>query len=207
MYYLLAGMIGFLLSGVWFGAQLWLRQTFYKAGRTGLVFLAPLLASCIPTALLFAWRGPFSLHLSALSNGRWWLITAAALLCVCLIKLLTARKPSPAKGLSLLPLCAEAAFMEIAQRLMMQTFVLYLLEAWGCRTLWCVLINALIWCAGILVQPVLLKQKIDRNLLVDVAASFVFSIGGGYVFYQSGCIIFSMAAHIAERFFAVKVDR
>ena len=38
MRYLLAGFLGFLLSGVWFGIQLWLTHTFLKKGRNRLTF-------------------------------------------------------------------------------------------------------------------------------------------------------------------------
>ena len=38
MRHLLAGFLGFLLSGVWFGMQLWLTHTFLKKGRNRLTF-------------------------------------------------------------------------------------------------------------------------------------------------------------------------
>ena len=44
MYYLLAGTLGFLLCGAWFGTQLWLKQLFSRRGREGLIPFAPLLA-------------------------------------------------------------------------------------------------------------------------------------------------------------------
>ena len=207
MYYLLAGIAGFLLSGVWFGTQLWLKRIFIKAGRSRYLFFAPLLAACIPTALLFFWEGTFFLRLSALSDGRAWILTLGTLLCTCLVKCLSSRKSFTPEKPSLLRPCAEAAFMEVAQRLMMQTFVMQLLTLWGCRTYWCVCITALIWCAGILLQPLLLRQKPNRELVVDLAASFIFSMGAGYVFYQTGCILFSMAAHAAERLITMKLGR
>lgn len=56
MYYLLAGTLGFLLCGAWFGTQLWLKQLFSRWGREGLILFAPLLAAC-PPMLLLCWRG------------------------------------------------------------------------------------------------------------------------------------------------------
>ena len=56
MYYLLAGTLGFLLCGAWFGTQLWLKQLFSRWGREGLVPFAPLLAAC-PPMLLLCWKG------------------------------------------------------------------------------------------------------------------------------------------------------
>ena len=99
----------------------------------------------------------------------------------------------------------EAASIEIAQRLMMQTFVMLLLDHWKCLTIWCVLINALIWCLDILVQPVLLRQPVKKGILIELIASFIFSMGIGSmkipfdVFYSSECFLFGVLAHIAER--------
>ncbi len=101
----------------------------------------------------------------------------------------------------------EAAFVEIAQRLMMQSFVMYLLDVWGCATVWCIFLNALIWCAGIITQGILSKQKMGKDIVFDLIASFVFSMGCGYVFYLSGCIVFSAAAHAVERAIMTKPDR
>ena len=207
MYYLLAGALGFLLSGAWFGTQLWLRTVFIKNRQDRLLFLAPPLAACVPAALLFLWTGDFSLHLSALSDGRAWLLTAGTLLCTCLVKCLSGRRTPPPDRPPLLRLCAEAALMEVPQRLMMQSFVMHLLALWGCRTCWCILITALIWCAGILLQALILKQPFSRSMAADLAASLIFSMGTGYVFYQTGCIVFSMAAHAVERLITVKLGR
>ena len=101
----------------------------------------------------------------------------------------------------------EAAFVEIAQRLMMQSFVMYLLDVWGCATVWCIFLNALIWCAGIITQGILSRQKMGKDIVFDLIASFVFSMGCGYVFYLSGCIVFSVAAHAVERAIMTKPDR
>lgn len=68
----------------------------------------------------------------------------------------------------------EAASIEIAQRLMMQTFVMLLLDHWKCLTIWCVLINALIWCLDILVQPVLLGQSVKKEFLLNLSLHLFF---------------------------------
>ena len=72
--------------------------------------------------------------------------------------------------------CMEAAFVEVAQRLMMQSFVIYLLDAWGCAAIWCVFLNALIWCAGIVIQGILAKQTMGKNFVLDLIASYYFLI-------------------------------
>lgn len=205
MYYLLAGFLGFLLCGVWFGVQLGLNAVFSKAGRGRLAYFSPLMASCIPIALIFRRSGSYSLNLSTLSNAGLWCLSAATLLLTCLIKLLSEKNRRRAEKRQLAYMCMEAAFVEIAQRLMMQSFVMNLLSAWGCGAVWCVPLNALIWCAGICAQAILLKQPLTKALAADLLASFVFSIGCGYAFYRSGCIVFSMAAHAAERLITAKI--
>ena len=207
MRYLLAGFLGFLLSGVWFGMQLWLTHVFFKKGCNHLTYFSPLFAACIPLVLIIRLCGGYSLNLSTLSNGRLWALTAATLFAACLIKGLSEKECRTAEKQELAWICMEAAFVEIAQRLMMQSFVMYLLDTWDCATIWCVFLNALIWCAGIVVQGLLSKQTTEKNLVLDLIASFVFSIGCGYVFYLSGCIVFSIAAHVTERFVMTKLDR
>ena len=207
MRYLLAGFLGFLLSGVWFGMQLWLTHTFLKKGLNRLTYFSPLLAACIPTVLILRLCDSYSPNFPALSSGKLWALTAATLLVTCLIKGLSEKKPRTAEKWELPWVCMEAAFVEIAQRLMMQSFVMYLLDAWGCAAIWCVFLNALIWCAGIVIQGILAKQTMGKNFVLDLAASFVFSIGCGCVFYLSGCIAFSVTAHVAERLIMTKRKR
>lgn len=133
MRYLLAGFLGFLLSGVWFGMQLWLTHIFLKKGHNRLTYFSPLLAACIPTVLILCLSDSYYLNLSALSSGKLWALTAATLLVTCLIKGLSDKKQRTAGKQELPWMCMEAAFVEIAQRLMMQSFLMYLLDAWGMR--------------------------------------------------------------------------
>ena len=109
-------------------------------------------------------------------------------------------KHAPHEAVPLAPLCIEAACMEIPQRVMMQTFVCGILSMQKLNTLWSIFITALIWCAGILVQAFVSKQMNFKHLFLEVVASFVFSMGIGYVFYSSECLVIPMLAHAAERF-------
>ena len=207
MRYFLAGFLGFLLSGIWFGIQLWLKQFFAKKRCGRLVYFSPLFAACIPIGMLFWMGGLCAPRLSNLADGKMWALSAATLLVTCLIKRISGRKCRSTERRELAWMCMEAAFVEIAQRLMMQSFLMNLLDAWGCGTIWCVLLNALVWCAGILIQASLSHQKMGKELALDLIASFVFSIGCGYVFYRSGCIVFSVAAHMAERLIVTMLER
>lgn len=206
MYYLLAGTLGFLLCGAWFGTQLWLKQLFSRWGREGLILFAPLLAAC-PPMLLLCWRGLYGPQGPALPQLWLWLLSGATVLAVCGIRCLGGRKGRTVGRRELARLCAEAAMVEVAQRGMLQVFLMALLEAWGCRAVWCVVLNGLVWCGGVLVQARLARQSMGRELAWELLSSLVFSLGCGYVFYRSGRLLFSAAAHAAERFLVTKLDR
>ena len=75
--------------------------------------------------------GSYSPNLSALSSGKLWALTAATLLVTRLVKGLSEKMPRTVEKWELPWVCMEAAFVEVAQRLMMQSFVIYLLDAWG----------------------------------------------------------------------------
>ena len=75
--------------------------------------------------------GSYSPNLSALSSGKLWALTAAALLVTCPVKGLSEKMPRTVEKRELPWVCMEAAFEEVALRLMMQSFVIYLLDAWG----------------------------------------------------------------------------
>ena len=91
MYYLLAGTLGFLLCGAWFGTQLWLKQLFSRLGREGLIPFAPLLAAC-PPLLLLCWKGLYGPQGPALPQLWLWLLSGATVLAVCGIRCLGGRK-------------------------------------------------------------------------------------------------------------------
>ena len=69
--------------------------------------------------------------------------------------------------------------VEVAQRGMLQVFLMALLEAWGCRTVWCVVLNGLVWCGGILVQARLARQSMGRELAWELLSSLAFRWAAG----------------------------
>ena len=160
-----------------------------------------------PAWLRLRWRGRYGPQGPALPQLWRWLLSGATVLAVCGIRCLGGRKGWTVGRRELARLCAEAAMVEVAQRGMLQVFLMALLEAWGCRTVWCVVLNGLVWCGGILVQARLARQSMGRELAWELLSSLAFSLGCGYVFYRSGCLLFSAAAHAAERFLVTKLDR
>lgn len=197
MFYIVTGLLGFLLSGMWYATNILLLNIFANKGWKAATPFSAFLASLLPLAAISLYRGYLPLNLHMLFNYQLWAIVFVTLIITCLV--IRLKKNCHHNEYGLLGLCAEAASIEIAQRLMMQTFVMLLLEHWKCHTIWCVLINALIWCLDIIVQPVLLRQPIKKEILIELIASFIFSMGIGYVFYSSECFLFGVLAHMAER--------
>ncbi|AGI39901.1 CAAX protease [Thermoclostridium stercorarium subsp. stercorarium DSM 8532] len=91
--------------------------------------------------------------------------------------------------------------MEIPQRLMMQSFVYGMLKILGVSwlDLYTVIVTGFIWCLCIVIQTILFKEKFDDDMIYDILASMVFSLGIGYVYQKTGLIIISMIAHFCER--------
>ncbi|MBU5470992.1 hypothetical protein KQI85_11530 [Falcatimonas sp. MSJ-15] len=153
--------------------------------------------SIIPTIIIGICFHAHPFHFISIFNWKLWSVAIATVIVTSLIIKL---KHESHENVPLAPLCVEAACMEIPQRVMMQTLVLGILAMQKLNTLWSVFITALIWCAGILVQALVTKQKNFQYLFLEVSASFVFSMGIGYVFYSSECLFIPMLAHAAERF-------
>ena len=93
----------------------------------------------------------------------------------------------------------EGIMMEIPQRMFMQTFIFVFLEKFNVNnsSIWTVIINGIVWCLGIITQGILIKKKVNKQLMIDIVSSFIFSIGIGYVFVKSGLIL--LIAHFLER--------
>ena len=126
--------------------------------------------------------GSYAPNFSALSSGKLWALTAAALLVTCLLKGMSEKMPRTVEKRELPWVCMEAAFVEVALRLMMQSFVIYLLDAWGCAAIWCVFLNALIWCAGIVIQGVLAKQTMGKNFVLGQHRTIRQEVSGRILF-------------------------
>ncbi|MBQ8823319.1 MAG: hypothetical protein IJZ82_11805 [Lachnospiraceae bacterium] len=62
-----------------------------------------------------------------------------------------------------------------------------------------VFITAIIWCASICIQCIIMRRKFDTSVMRELLASFVFSMGVGVVLLRTEFIGFSMLAHFAER--------
>lgn len=81
----------------------------------------------------------------------------------------------------------------------MQTLAMGLLQNFGLKEAACIPINACVFVADIFFESIFDRERSLKNTLVEAFASFVFSMGIGYVFYVSGCFAIPMLAHATER--------
>ena len=100
---------------------------------------------------------------------------------------------------SLLPLAAISLYRGY---LPLNLHMLFNYQLWAI-----VFVTLIITCLDILVQPVLLRQPVKKEILIELIASFIFSIGIGYVFFSSGCFLFGVLAHIAERMISSNLSK
>ena len=97
--------------------------------------------------------------------------------------------------------------MEIPQRAMMQTFLCWYLSRGGAEPVWGIVLCGGVWCLSIAVQAAIFRQHDFRALLGDLLASFLFSLGIGFVYFRSECLLLSMLAHATERWLVTKMNR
>lgn len=206
MGYLLVFMMGFLLSGIWFGCHIFVQKWFVKGKMAGIEMFSPLISAFVPTGIVLATAGKTALHTGLSGNWMVWGITAGITVgSTCLIKIrLGHMEQNHRPEYNLFLKCVEAACMEIPQRVMMQTFLCLLLLWKGLPLMMGIILNAGVWGLSIIVQAVLLKQHDWYEISIDVLASIVFSLGSGYVYFTSEIIVIPMIMHALERFIVTK---
>lgn len=203
---ILAFLTGFCLSGLWFWLHTLLRMQLEAAASGKLEPIAPLLSAALPIVLICLASKSYPFHLSALADGQLWLLALAAVLLTCLVKRLLCPAAEPS-GAGLAARCLEAACMEFPQRAMMQTFLCWYLSLLGLEPVWGIALCGGVWCLSIAVQAAILRQHGLRALLGDLLASLVFSLGIGYVYFRSECLLLPMLAHALERSIVTKLHR
>ena len=199
MLYVVVFITGFLLSGIWFALNMLLSLKAKNSKQ--LLMFSPLLSAVVPAVMIWLLMGDHPFHFEKLADHKVWIAAAVTLAAVCTVVLAGPRNRKADTSAELAEICMEAACMEIPQRAMMQTFILWLLLKWNLNPLSCILINAFIWCGDIIFQAVVIQKQVSvKKLLFEILSSFLFSLGIGYVFHTARCIILPMALHAAERF-------
>ena len=72
-------------------------------------------------------------------------------------------------------------------------------EHWGLDLYLSIPVTAFAWCISICIQCLICKLKFDRKIVIEIAASFLFSMGAGLLLLKSGFIGLPMAGHFLER--------
>lgn len=189
---------GILLSGIWFGTNVLFNLLSSKLKIKVLGDWSIVLASLVPTIIILNYSELKMLNLEQLLNFKNWGI----LLMTVALTLLIISQNKASKYLSqeeLLLSAADGIVMEIPQRMMMQSFIVILLERWQIDRYVAIPITAFIWCISICIQCQIFKKKFDLAIRNEILASFVFSMGIGYLFLKSEFIGFTMLAHFLER--------
>ena len=62
MGYLFVFMMGFLLSGIWFGCHIFVQKWFAKGKMAGMEMFSPLISALVPTGIVLAAAGKAALH-------------------------------------------------------------------------------------------------------------------------------------------------
>ena len=198
--FLLCIILGFLLSSVWYGLYFIIGVLIQKFKIPWLSYLNTLLSSIIPIFLIVSTLGVYPIQISGIQNIRVYIIVIVTIVITTAI--ITRKKSIKAKqGKDLLIYGFDGILMEIPQRLMMQSFVYRILKLLGVSSLnlYTIIATGFIWCMGIIMQTFLLKKQFDEDVFFDILSSFVFSLGIGYVYQQTGLIIVSMIAHFCVR--------
>ncbi|MDD4113611.1 MAG: hypothetical protein PHC56_11380 [Herbinix sp.] len=200
LFFILCVALGFLLSGIWFGLCLVIVTLTQKVKISWLSYLDTALASIIPILLISTTMGIYPFQASGIHDIKVY-FTAFLTVLITIVIVAFKKTTKSRKGKDLLLWGIDGMLMEIPQRLMMQSFVYGILKLLGVLylTLYTVIATALIWCLAIGMQTVLSKKTFSKDVFIDVLASFVFSLGIGYVYQQTGFILISMIAHFSER--------
>lgn len=198
--FLISLILGFLLSGVWFGLYFIMEVLTQKFKIPLLSYLNKLLVSIILVFFVASTVGIYPIQISGIQNIRVYIVAIVTVLIT--VAIITRKKPPKYKnGKEMLIWGLDGVIMEIPQRFMMQSFVYGALKLLGVSllSLYTIMSTALIWCMGIVMQTILFKKQFNEDVIFDILSSLVFSLGIGYVYQQTGFIIIPMIAHFCER--------
>ena len=192
-------LLGFTLSGVWIALNTFLYGALNKKIKNFWV-TSPAISGAIPALIIYLIVKDHPFHFDKLGDLSVWGIAVAAVIVSSIIVIITRDKTKKISGEELKLQCLAGALMEVPQRAMMMPFVIMLLEKRGLNTVWSVVITALIWLAGMLFQSVLMTKNFSGKTVVsEMIPALIFSLGIGYAFYATGCILVPMVFHALER--------
>ncbi|MBO4824296.1 MAG: hypothetical protein J5487_02755 [Lachnospiraceae bacterium] len=192
-------LLGLTLSGVWIALNTFLYGALNKKIKNFRV-TSPAISGAIPALIIYLIVKDHPFHFDKLDDLSVWGIAVAAVIVPSVIVIITRDEVIKISGEELKQRCMAGALMEVPQRAMMMPFVIMFLEKRGLNPIWSVVITALIWLAVMIFQSVLMTRNFSGKTVVgEMIPSLIFSLGIGYAFYVTGCILVPVVFHALER--------
>lgn len=198
IYIILTLVSGILLSGVWYGFNFLIQICLEKSKVKFLERYSVIAASVIPLIFILKYNRLELWNYHSLTDWKNWMILAVTVLLSAIVISINQVAEIP-RGKELLLYALDGVCMEIPQRMMMQTFSSILLMHWGLNSYLAIPVTAFVWCTSICIQCLICKLKFDRKIVIEIVASFLFSMGAGLLLLKSGFIGLPMAGHFLER--------
>ena len=191
-------LLGTLLSGIWFGLNVIINVFASKVKVAWLARYSALFSAFLPTCIILKNSSLCLWNIESVISVKSWLLVLGTVLITSVIVVHNKVVDIP-KGKEVLNYALDGIFMEVPQRMMMQSFIHMVLSVNENLAFLVPVLTAVVWCISICIQCILMKQRFGKSVFYDLLSSFVFSIGVGYVLMETGFIGFTMVAHFLER--------
>ena len=203
---LLSFLLGVMLSGIWFGVTCALKLLSNKIASIILFRFSGAISAFISTIAILFLNKNYFLDIQSIVDWHWWTTTLFVAVITAFIVSQNTVEELP-RGKELLWYGFDGVLMEIPQRLMMQSFVWYVLQKFNVKDALyiSIFITALIWCVSIVIQNLIIKIKFNIQTVREIIASAFFSIGVGYILTKTMFILFPMVAHFIERIISTQL--
>ena len=189
--------LGMLLSGIWFGLVIALERISDKCKLYSISRVKSVIAAVIPTYIILKLNNHYFFNVKSVSDWKAWIEILGVAIITAFIVSKNEVETLPS-GKELLWYGIDGIFMEIPQRLMMQSFVWCILKQFKIDNaiVFSIFINAMIWCSSIIIQNIIFKIKFEKSTVREIFSSFFFSVGAGYILIKTEFIVFTMIAHL-----------
>ncbi|WP_238483789.1 hypothetical protein [Anaerosporobacter faecicola] len=200
---ILCFIIALCILAIWFGLLSVISTILKKSKKPLLLHFTTILASIPIICVTCFMNGYDFMNIHSFVNIKLYLITLVTAGITALI-ISTKENRNYKYGRELLWWGIDGVFMEIPQRLMMQSFLYGIMKLLKVPRIdiYTIIVTSCIWCIGIAIQNKMMKQRFGREWFLETLSSFIFSMGIGYVYQESGLLVISMLGHFCERLFS-----